>query len=383
MLGYILRYFSVVVALAIFSAHADVSVSREFQTHPINQAVDVGAGQYWVWSFPKGARGDTFRVLVDAENELWKDISAFVVDDQGLVQFKAGAQFRAVGRSKEKTPFEFSGTRIGAEQLYLVIDNRYSLLTTKKARISVTLTNQLTEEKARVFERFLGELYSGIKGILILPDFELRMLPCNDVNAMSERDTGNITLCSEFLSMYMDKPNVITWIFLHELGHSALSLWGIPGDDNEDLADEFATAILLRAKNGSRNVMKAMDFFKGKNPNIEAQNVIQYGDRHSLSVQRMRNVHAWLLEPVRLTAKWNNLLYPHMTEGALKSIVAKPGPYDNVQLAREQLEKRVPSESMKDTSEPIQSVVFGCAKDTDCKGNRECEGGYCVEPKFR
>lgn len=381
----IIRWCSVVVlGLSFFSAHAEISVSRKFQTHPLNQAVNIQAGGYWVWPLPGRAIGDTYHVRIDAENQVWRDISAFVVDEQNLQLFTAGRQFLAKGRTKGITPFEFGAARIRAGQLYLVIDNRYSLLTTKKPRISVTMTTQLAEEQAQKLEEFLGTMYSGIHKTLDLPDFDVRMEPCNQVNAFSERDTGNITLCSEFLSMYENKPSILIWTLLHEIGHTALGLWGIPGNDNEDIADEFATAMLLRSKDGPRMAMEAMESFQDSNPYAEAQHVIQRGDRHSLSIQRMRNIHAWLLEPVQVTTKWNNLLYPHMTEEALRAIVAKPEPYDNQQLAREQLESRFSStkvtSSVTSSAELISSPVPGCSKDTDCKGERICERGACVNP---
>lgn len=380
MLQRITWLLAAIMTLSIFSAQAEISVSRTFQTQPLNQAVNVQAGGYSIWPLPGQTAGDSYLVRVDSENHVWRDISAYVVDDLNLQLFKAGAQFRAAGRPKGLTPFEFGAIRSGTEQLYLVIDNRYSLVTTKLARISVTLTTKLEEDQAMRLEHALGGLYSVAHKIFDLPDFNVRVTPCNSVNAYSERDSGNITICSEFVSAYANNPAIFTWVFMHELGHTALDLWGIPGSENEDMADEFATALLLRSKDGPRMVMQAMEFFRDSNPNAEAQNMIQRGDRHSLSIQRVRNVQSWLLEPVRVTTKWNNLLYQHMTEEALQGIVTRPAPYDNQQLAREQLASRASSAKVTAVTEQTTGPFLGCSKDTDCKGARICERGACVNP---
>lgn len=371
-----------------FSAQAEISVSRTFQTQPLNQAVNVQAGGYWIWPLPGQAAGDEYLVRVNSENQVWRDISAYVLDDRNLQLFKVGAAFNAAGRTKGLTPFEFMAIRSSPKQLYLVIDNRYSLITTKLARVSVTLTTKLNDEQAERIETILGNLNAIARKTFELPEFDITVKPCGSVNASSERDTGNITICSEFVSMYANNPPVFTWVFLHELGHTALGLWGIPGNDNEDMADEFATALLLHSKDGPRMIMQAMEFFRTSNPNAEAQYMIQNGDRHSLSIQRVRNVQGWLLEPVRVTAKWNNVFYPHMTDEALQGIIAKPSAYENLQLVREQLASRsmqskvtaAATVSATANTEPVSGPFLGCSKDTDCKGDRICERGSCVNP---
>jgi hypothetical protein len=369
-----------VLALSAFPLRAEISVSRQFQTHPLNQAVNVPAGGYWVWPLPGRSAGDSYVVRVAADNEVWKDISAFVVDERNLQLFKAGRQYRGFGQTQGIAPFEFNVTRPGTEQLYLLINNRYSLLVTKRVRLSVSMTTKLSEEEAHRIEGFLENMYTGTHELLQLPDFDVRVAPCNSINAYSAEDSGDITLCSEFWSKYQDKPSVLVWVFFHELGHTALDLWGIPGNDNEDIADEFATALSLYIKDGPRLVMGAMEFFEGNDVKTEAQLMVERGDRHSLSSQRIRNVNSWLLQPVRVTEKWNNLLYPHMTEKSLKDIIAKPGPYSNVQLASEQLATRAKTANVTAANAPILSPIAGCTKDTDCKGERICEHGACVNP---
>ena len=367
------------LVFAVASAHAEVSVSREFMSNALDRAVDVQAGSYRIWPLPGSDEVIAYRITVAAENQLFKDISAFVVDDRNLDLFKAHARFNAVGKIKGQTPFGFVAKRQPSEQLYLVIDNSYSLLTTKKARISVTLIGELNEDHAQHLQQALEGFYKGFKQVFVLPDFDLHVAPCNAVNAFSQQDTGNITLCSEFWSQYANNPAIIMWTLFHELGHTALALWNIPGNDNEDIADEFATTFLLYDKTGPRVIRQAMEFFQGRNASAEAENMIKRGDRHSLSIQRIRNVQAWLEEPLRVTSKWNNLLYPHMTESNLRTITTHPGPYDNVQLATDELAKRAKLSGGSELHEPIVHSSLDCTKETDCEGDRICELGACVK----
>ena len=42
--------------------------------------------------------------------------------------------------------------------------------------------------------------------------------------------------------------DAVSFVYLHELGHTLMRQWGLPLWDNEDAADEFATAFLLMGK---------------------------------------------------------------------------------------------------------------------------------------
>jgi len=100
--------------------------------------------------------------------------------------------------------------------------------------------------------------------------------------------------------------------------------------------------LLLNTGSGGHDAIKEwLSFFENRNPYLEAENMIRQGDRHSLSLQRIRNIRSNVSNAADLEKRWNKLLYPHMTDQALRLIVIKPTPYDDVALARTELEKRI------------------------------------------
>ena len=74
---------------------------------------------------------------------------------------------------------------------------------------------------------------------LLFPQEANRLLP-----------NPNITLCAELVEEMASKNMVgaISFAYLHELAHTLMKQWGLPLWDNEDAADEFATAFLLIGK---------------------------------------------------------------------------------------------------------------------------------------
>jgi hypothetical protein len=102
---------------------------------------------------------------------------------------------------------------------------------------SVTVTNQLK----KVIEVPINALSKFYK----LPKLKVSVIPCGTINAYSSPD---ITLCSELISDLYEKDltQALYPILLHEIAHSLLNIWNLPGYDNEDLADEFSAAILAR-----------------------------------------------------------------------------------------------------------------------------------------
>ena len=152
--------------------------------------------------------------------------------------------------------------------------------------------------------------------------------------------TGDITMCTETISKAAGKPGAFAGVLFHELGHTLLGLWGLPGADNEDMADEFAVQVLSRLGNGADLIREFSEFFAGGNPWLEARAIIQRGDRHTISTQRVRNLQAWARDASGLVQRWNRLIYPNMTDDAFRAIRAHPTQHDDHVLAERELRKR-------------------------------------------
>lgn len=338
-----MRHYLAAALLALtLPANAEVFISKAFSTDVFQQEVDIGAGRYWALPLPVGDIGRVFEVQVALGNSVYKDITAFVVDETNFQRFQQHQAFRLQGVQKSIAPFVFRAVIGTPEQHYLVLDNSYALLITKRATVGVKMTGTLDDEAIAQARASLESVYGLLKQRFVFPDFNIHVRPCGQANAFSAPETGDITFCTEIISRAVGKPGLFIGTFAHELGHTLLNIWGLPGSNNEDVADEFATMLLLSTGSGGPGAIQEwLSFFENRNPYAEAENMIQQGDRHSLSIQRIRNIRANVANAADLEKRWDKLLYPHMTDQALRQIAIKPSPYDDAALATTELEKRV------------------------------------------
>lgn len=147
----------------------------------------------------------------------------------------------------------------------------------------------------------------------MLPRFKVTIQPCGLTNAYS---TPDIVVCTELLNDLNEQH--LNWalqpILLHELAHSLLYCWGLPGYDNEDLADEFAAMFL--AQTCDRCVDDVVTWLEKQDPVREAILQLTNGDRHALSIQRARNMKAALPRAQDLQRRWATLLSPFRRQKA-------------------------------------------------------------------
>jgi hypothetical protein len=333
----VVLFVAVLVATELF---AEVRVVPVFVTDPDRRQVDIPAGRSLIVPLPGGNQGDRYQVQVDLGNQVYRDISAYIVDSENLARFQRRERFIADGQPKAVAPFTLQHTANLAGARYLVLDNTYAMVIAKKATITTRMARAMSQEETRQMREGIEKTYDALKRIFVFQDFDIDVKPCGMANAYSERATGNITLCTEMLHKAAGKSGASLGILMHELGHTLLGLWRLPGADNEDMADEFAVQMLMRMKDGSRYVREFAEYFAGGNPWLHAKTIIQQGDRHTLSPQRIRNLSGWAQNAADLLPRWNRLLYPNMTNDALRAIVARQSSADDSGLARDELSRR-------------------------------------------
>lgn len=141
-----------------------------------------------------------------------------------------------------------------------------------------------------------------------LPKFKVAVTPCGTVNAFSNPD---ITVCSELISDLVEKDltNALYPILMHEMAHSLLNLWNLPGYDNEDIADEFSAAILARVSPDS--IKDFIKYLETEDSTTEAIIQLTQGSRHTISIQRARNMKSALSRIKQIEMRWDNLLKPY------------------------------------------------------------------------
>lgn len=324
---------------------AEVFVSPVMNTDATRQDYVVGPGQYVVVPLPgKGSPRDSYRITINATNAIYKDITAYLVDDANARLFQQGYQYRGLGYEKAMAPFVIQGTTQTAGPHYLILDNSFAAFISKKLNISIEASLPLDPSDQQKLSSSFSAMYTSLKQNLTFPDFNIRVEPCGQVNAFSETfGSGDIHYCTEMITNILGTNNqgAFIFIFLHEVGHSLLGLWGIPGNNNEDIADEFATYIMMSGgPNGYAMLDRSMEFWQNRDSAAEAMNMVKNGDRHSLSIQRIRNIKENVQRGTAFIQRWNQLLYPHSTTGALERIAQNPKHGEDDKLARSILEQR-------------------------------------------
>lgn len=331
------------LALLFVMAHAqaEVFISRIFSTDDVFQkTVDIGAGKYWVLPLARRAIGNAYEVRIETGNKFYKDVSAFIADEENMERFRHRHSYLAEGVQKGIAPFAIRGTVRNPGNYYLLVDNSHALLVDKRIIVTVKMIDALPDGAVEHMKSTLEKMYWNLKQQLVFPDFNIYVRPCGQPNAFSSVASGDITLCTEMISRLANKPGALLGVLSHELGHTLLNLWGLPGGDNEDVADEFASMVLLEKEDGGKDIEEYAAYFEKRNTEKEAEFILRTGDRHSLSIQRIRNIRGHALHANTLFQRWNRQLYPHMTEEALRKIVAQPSANDDAALARAELARR-------------------------------------------
>jgi len=88
-----------------------------------------------------------------------------------------------------------------------------------------------------------------------------------------------------------------------------LKYWNLPGYDNEDLADEFALALLGSYR---ESITSFIGWLETHDSVQEALYQIAVGDRHSISIQRARNLKEGLEHLDEIVNRWDNILKPYL-----------------------------------------------------------------------
>ncbi|MGH7946649.1 MAG: DUF4344 domain-containing metallopeptidase, partial [Opitutaceae bacterium] len=338
-----LRALVFLAAIAwLVTARTEIVIAPEKITTWAKQSTLVPAQRLAIFELGTLDTGEAVGIQVHVANAVYKDLSVYVVDAPNMALARQNLQFRHVqGVSKKVAPFRV-GVKIEAlGPYYLVLDNRYAAVINKKVEFQVVQLRRLSTSEVQATKERLEKLYAGLRQMFVFKDFNVHVGNCGQPNAFSTLATGDVTLCNELIDQMSTRPDALTAVLLHELGHTLLNLWGLPNYKDEDVADQFATNILLRTgENGKRALSEWMQWFAEHNSRAQATNMLITGDTHSLSVQRIRNIQSDLKDASDLMRRWNNVLYPNMTDEALRSIAAKPAPFDDADSARKELARR-------------------------------------------
>lgn len=234
-----------------------------------------------------------------------------------------------------------------AGDYFLVIDNReggsgrtFTLAVTASADVDASSgTDTRLEQVHAELDRF----EQNLRRLFVFDSLDFRIRRCGTANTFAADDT--VYICAELARELMtgaddrdQARDILLFAVFHEFGHVVLRQWDYPFFDNEEVADEFATVLLVLLGEGER-ARSLVDYFAGLSPEEELARKRDRDDRHPLSVQRARNIGRWLDDP-GLARRWQKVLVPHMQTDMLRALARSPNAWTEPALVESELARR-------------------------------------------
>ena len=249
----------------------------------IRDTTTVNAGRAVQYSFPLVA-GTKLSAQFHVQGGINDKIQVLLLDAENYQLYSVHRPFKRYpgtsGLIQGVGKYDFKIPQDGV--YYVVLDNGQAWLMPRNVTAHVDAILPQSTPASEQLATLLEALYSKLKQVFIFPDFHVSVRHCGVVNAFSN---PNITLCAELLDELQAKGmmDAFTFVYLHELGHTLMKEWGLPLWDNEDAADEFATAFLLMA-NQQKIALTAAQWWSSEGASKQdAVAKIWMDDRHSLS----------------------------------------------------------------------------------------------------
>ena len=228
------------------------------------------------------------------------------------------------GRSFNK--LSFSITIPDSNDYFLVLDNK-DPTQTADLQLHIQAVNDTRKHSVRdegsQLQKSLDQFSKDLSRLFIFTPFPINLQRCGKEGAFGGK--GGVILCVEFVEKIQDSlqdqqktTDVLLFTIFHEIGHVLLYQWNYPFFDNEELADEFATALLMMLRQQER--LSATTEFFISNPSAQELMAKAFqNDRHPLSIQRARNILSWMKDPARI-GRWQLFLIPHMQTKTLQGL---------------------------------------------------------------
>ena len=302
---------------------------------PITLNVDVDSG-IWKAARLKNLPRDAF---VSVEVESNGEIIVLLMDSDNYERFSENPRPLFHGKVDKKLSFSISVPETG--HYYLVFDNRSGSKTRAvKATVNATRGDM---DQTKTAEEILNEFETNLHQIFVFNPFPIRVEKCGAAKTFV--DSTGIVLCDEYANHLYETlgerkkaTNALLFTIFHEVGHILLAQWNYPFSDNEEVADEFATLMMVMTNQEERALAMAKYFLK--NPSISEWLLKLFrDDRHPLSVQRSRNIIRWLRDP-QFALKWQAFLVPHMQTAILKKLQEQPTSWTDLSLVKKELAER-------------------------------------------
>ena len=290
----------------------------------IRQTTAINAGRALEYNFSLSA-GTKLLAQFQVEGGLNNRIEVYLLDLPNYESFAAHKPFRylpgASGAVRGIGQYAFRVPQDGV--YYIVLDNGKAWFVPRSVSLHIDAILPRQTPQSEQLQKVLEQQYLMLKKVFIFPDLNTTVQHCGVVNAFSN---PNITLCVELLEQLQAKQmgNAVDFVYFHELGHTLMKEWGLPLWDNEDAADEFATAFFLMVKKPDVP-LQAAQWWASEGVNTkDAVAKIWMDDRHSLSPQRARNIIRWVNSRDELVPRWERVFISNMQTPVLQTALRDP-----------------------------------------------------------
>jgi hypothetical protein len=331
-------WIALVLAPIVFAQRDDHVFVEPWQTL-VRGTTAVNARQAVQYNFPLTS-GTILSAQFQVQGGLNDKIQVSLLDADNYQLFSAHRPFKhylgTSGAIKGIGRYTFKIPQDGV--YYVVLDNGQAWLLPRNVTLHLDAILPQSTPTSEELKTVLEAIYSQLKQVFMFSDFQTSVRHCGVVNAFSN---PNITLCAELPEELQAKGmnDAFVFVYLHELGHTLMKEWGLPLWDNEDAADEFATAFLLMGNQKKIALESAQWWVSEGATTQDAVAKIWMDDRHSLSPQRARNIIRWVNNANDITLRWQRVFVPHMQTPALQSMLNDPAVSDK-DFVRSELSRR-------------------------------------------
>jgi len=267
------------------------------------------------------------------------EITVALVDSRDYQRFSETSRPLFAGRVEKRLSFSVSIPATG--DYFLVLDNRSGresravTVAVRAARSGADQTKS-AEDILKNFERQLHQIF-------VFTPFPIGTQKCGSPRAFL--GTSGIVLCEEYVHYLFDilkdkkkTKDTLSFSIFHEVARVLLAQWNHPSYAEKEVADEFATVLMIMFSQKERAVATAEYLIKNP-PVSETFSKLFTDDRHPLSIERARNILRWARDP-QVARKWQKVLVPHMQTSLLKKLRQQPAPWADLPLVEKELTDR-------------------------------------------
>ena len=250
--------------------------------------------------------GSTVTLAARADCELWLDLKR---QDNGSRVFAA------------KMPLEWSTVLLISEagEYMLYFHNRSD----NQCGFEGELTARLDSAATGSVNQQLKRLSDQLQKVFIMDPIDYQLVDCGSNSSYAQG--SKVLICREHLEHLQEAADdnemarsLVFFTVMHETSHVLLTQWQYPFNNNEDVVDEFGV-VLTRLMKQDAVITDQADYFEQQPSQAEYEHILKNDDRHTLSIQRARNLRGWAEDSALLT-RWMPVLIPHIHSDQLETM---------------------------------------------------------------